>query len=314
MTKNFSVVITILNEEKTIESLLSSLFTQSLQSTEVIIVDGGSTDSSVKIIKKLQKKYSHLHLFLHPGSNRSQSRNCGIFRSQNELIVVTDAGCIPKRDWLEKITSPFFEDVGADVVAGYYDANPQSYWQHVSAEFLTISPDNFQEKTFLPSSRSLAFKKSLWKKVGGYPENLDTCEDLIFAEKLKTESKCWIVKKDALVIWTQPDSLAEIRDKIYHYALGDLQAGYERHVQKIKSAVWRIVILIGVAFPLFFTSIVWLRFLGIGLFALYALGSIVKHRRLLRFPQSFVLLLLIQLSIDTSLLQAWIFSLMNKKV
>lgn len=313
MMRKCSVVITVLNEEKTIHSLLRALFSQSLQSTEVLIIDGGSTDETVRLIKTFQRKYKNLQLILRPGFNRSQARNVGITEARCDVIAVTDAGCIPKKDWLEKIVSPFYEDVGADVVAGYYDALPKTFWQSVSEEYLTVLPKNFDTKTFLPSSRSLAFRKSLWKKVGGYPEELDTCEDLIFAERLKTESKCWIVQKDAQVIWEQPRSLSEIRDKVYHYALGDLQAGYERHVRKIKSAVWRVAILLGFAFPLFFTTFSFARIVGLGLFTLYFAGAMTKHWRLLRFPQSFILLPVIQIAIDAALLQAWVFSLMNKK-
>ena len=43
----------------------------------------------------------------------------------------------------------------------------------------------WKEETFLPSGRSIAFKKSAWKEVGGYPENLYTGEDTLFDLKLK---------------------------------------------------------------------------------------------------------------------------------
>jgi hypothetical protein len=43
--------------------------------------------------------------------------------------------------------------------------------------------------TFLPSSRSIAFRKATWEVVGGYPEWLDYCEDLVFDLRLKALSQ-----------------------------------------------------------------------------------------------------------------------------
>ena len=46
----------------------------------------------------------------------------------------------------------------------------------------TVLPamDDIDPQTFLPSSRSIAFTKEAWAAVGGYPEWLDYCEDLLF--------------------------------------------------------------------------------------------------------------------------------------
>ena len=120
-----SVVITILNEEKTISHLLQSINDQSLLPDEVIIVDGGSIDKSIKLIKsftKLQKKGIEVKIIQKKG-NRSVGRNEGIQAAKHEVILITDAGCALDKHWIEEISKPF-NNKSVSVVAGYYSAKP----------------------------------------------------------------------------------------------------------------------------------------------------------------------------------------------
>ncbi len=296
-----TIVIPVLNEEQTIDSLLQSLEQQTAQPSEILFVDGGSIDSTLSIIKE----YKKIRVHQLPKSNRSQARNYGIKKASSEIIIVTDAGCIPKNDWLEKITAPLLIEY-ADVVAGFYDTNPQNQFEEIVSNVTSVRPWNFDEKTFLPSSRSLAFTKKVWKEVKGYPEELNTCEDLVFAERLKKSAKKWVVKKEAQVIWKQPKTLTSLMEKVTNYALGDLEAEYERHTKKIRSAMWRIGILLGLGLPLLFVPFSMIKFFGIGLFVLYIIGCWMKHRIVIKSITYFVYAPLIQFAVDVALFQAWL--------
>lgn len=304
-----SVIIPVLNEEKTILGLLTSLRKQTLQPTEVILVDGGSTDNTLTLLEKdtSKKNFVNLKIISLPNSNRSQARNAGILAAQSEIIAVTDAGCYPQPDWLEKLVAPFENSKQTDVVAGFYDPAPQNAWEEIVANITCTRTWNFRAEHYLPSSRSLAFSKKIWQQVGGYPEELKTCEDLIFAEKLKKKSRGWIVEQQAQVVWPQPKTLLELQEKIFHYALGDLSAQYERHTQKIHSAMWRVLTLLFVA-PIGITSTnQWIKLLSVGILGLYCFGSIIKHRRAIRSPFSPVYAVIAQFVTDISLVQAWLF-------
>lgn len=231
-----SVVITILNEERTIKKLLTSLLAQTREPNEIIIIDAGSTDRTIKIINEFQKKYNSLRLLVKPGANRSQGRNIAIERAYGPIIAVTDAGCIPKKDWLEKLTIPF-EVKSVDVVSGYYKPKGKSLLQKIVAVYTCVLPHQLREDTFLPASRSIAFTKKIWKNAGSYPEELATCEDLIFVQKLKDKSAKFVLAKDAVVLWEQPDSWGKIFKQLFNYAKGDAQARYMPHLRKI-ALVW----------------------------------------------------------------------------
>lgn len=314
MSVKVSVVVTTFNEEKTIIPLLDSLQNQSLHPTEVVIVDAGSTDETVSTIEEFVSKNSQLQISIvhYPNSNRSQARNKGIQLAESPILAVTDAGCIPKKQWLEKLITPF-EDKNTEVVAGFYDPDVRNTFQNIAANVTSTREWNFDAETYLPSSRSIAFTKGIWQRVEGYPEQLNYCEDLVFAEKLKKEAKGWKIVQDAQVLWPQPKTLSELRDKVFHYATGDLEAKYERHTTKINSALWRIIILLCVAFPLMFSQNLYLRLSGIALFGLYIFGSLWKHRKVITSPFSIVFIPFVQITVDMALIQALIFHRLNQQ-
>jgi glycosyltransferase involved in cell wall biosynthesis len=309
-----TVVVPVLNEAKSIEILLKSLKNQTLSPTEVVIVDGGSTDETVGIIKKWQSQSKwKLTLIEEKGANIARARNIGIAHAHTEVVALTDAGCTPKENWLQLLTTPFHEDPKTEVVAGFYDPKPKNWFENILADFTCVREWNFNADTYLPSSRSLALTKKIWQKAGKYPEHLERCEDLVFAENLKEEAKHWVVKKEAKVIWHQPKNLSQLSEKVYGYASGDLEAKYERHVSKIHAAKWRILALLVVAVPLLFLSNPFLRVFGIGIIALYILGTWAKHPRMLLNPSAFFILPIVQLTVDFALVQALIYQKLSSQ-
>jgi glycosyltransferase involved in cell wall biosynthesis len=217
-----SVVITVLNEEKTVAGLLDSLLAQDRQADEIVIVDGGSTDRTGEIIRHFQQKDRSIRVLIEKCS-RAKGRNIGIDIARNEIIAMTDAGCIPENDWLEKITKPL-SDKDVEVVAGYYQPSGKSALSKAEFVYLGVLLGKF-DTNFLPSTRSMAFKKSVWEKVGGFPENLkDTAEDTGFNYKLIKNSVKITPVKNAVVEWGMPQNINEFFKKIFAYAKGDAQS------------------------------------------------------------------------------------------
>jgi len=250
-----SFITTVLNEEKTITSLLDSILNQSKKPDEIIIVDAGSKDKTCELINShpINKKIK-LKLSKSPCLNRSQGRNLGIKSAAHSVLAISDAGCILDKDWLKIITKPL-SSKPVDVTAGFYKVKTQSVFQKALAPFVAVMPDKLNPKTYLPSSRSLALKKSAWKKSAGYPENLSYCEDLIFAKNLKEQTNM-IVKPDAIVYWNLPEHLSAYFNQIQNYAFGDIQARYKPHIFKIVSLFVRYLIFISLP-PLFFIYLLW---------------------------------------------------------
>lgn len=226
-----SVVVTVLNEESSIEGLLTALLNQTKIPEEIIIVDAGSSDKTQEIITSYAVRYKQIKLIVAAKVNRSEGRNRGISQAASQIIVVTDAGCIPEKNWVEKISVPF-KDGKIDVVSGWYKPDVNNIFQKSLAVYTCVLPHQFNPKTYLPSSRSIAFRKLIWKKSGGYPEHLNTCEDLVFAKKLQSIGAKFFVAEDALVSWRQQNTFFQAFTQLYNYAKGDGEARYTPHLKR----------------------------------------------------------------------------------
>jgi len=85
----FSVIIPLYNKEKDIFFTLSSVFNQTFKDYEIIIVNDGSTDSSVEIVKNL--KSDKIHLFSKNNEGVSKARNYGVEKANSNYIAFLDA-------------------------------------------------------------------------------------------------------------------------------------------------------------------------------------------------------------------------------
>lgn len=237
-----SFVATILNEEKTIGGLLDSLESQTKKPDEVIIVDGGSTDKTTSIVNRYRQLKKLTYRLIKTKGNRAVGRNVGIRAAKYPVIALSDAGCILDADWLERITKPF-SNKHLDAVAGYYLPVAKSLWEKCFAPFMAVMPDKFNKKNFLPSSRSLALRKNLAQALGGYPEKLDYCEDLMFARRLKYKANMGVAA-NAIVHWQLPENLSEFFTALQNYARGDKEAFYLPHLVKIATVFLRYAVFI----------------------------------------------------------------------
>lgn len=233
---NVTLITTTFNEADNVESFLVSYRAQTLHANEFIIVDGGSRDGTVEIVERFAAENKHLNIRLLVDRSCSREftpgpiakgRNVAIENASSEVIAATDAGCVLATGWLEEITRPFADPL-VDVVAGWYEPFVEDEFQKVYAEVFLPKLNSLNREDFLPSSRSVAFKKSCWSRVGGYPVKTYTAEDTMYNMLLR-KAKCrFVFAEKAVVYWRVPNSLAEVRKKHFHYGYGDGQYGLFR--------------------------------------------------------------------------------------
>lgn len=226
-----SLVVTVLNEEKTIDSFLESAAAQTLRPDEVVIVDGGSNDQTIKLVQsskfKGQSYGINLKILEKRDANRAEGRNFAIKKAKNEIIAISDAGCLLDKNWLEEIVKPF-SDSTVDVVAGYYQAKTKTIFEKCVAPFVLVMPDKVDPNEFLPATRSMAIRKNVWEKTGGFQEDFSDNEDYVFANKLKKEKFKIVFCPKAVVYWLPRSNLKSFWKMIYRFARGDAKAGLRK--------------------------------------------------------------------------------------
>ncbi len=216
------VIMTVLNEGESLRRLMDSLAAQTLQPDEVVIVDGGSRDQTVEMLNTYADRLP-LRVLVEPGANISAGRNRAIAACRADIIAATDAGVVLEPDWLAKLTAPLLADTETQTSAGFFVAEARTVFEAAMGATVLPLREEVDPATFLPSSRSVAFRKAAWERTGGYPEWLDYCEDLIFDFRLR-ELAPFAPAFDAVVHFRPRGSLSSYYKQYYRYARGDGKA------------------------------------------------------------------------------------------
>lgn len=220
-----SLICTVLNEETSTKPFLDSLLSQSRLPDEIVMVDGGSTDGTVEVIKSYVADDVPIRLAIAEGANISQGRNIAIGSTTCDYIAATDAGVRLDKHWLKNLIEGFEMDRRAEVVVGFYLPEPRTTYEEYVCQLLYPEAEWVDLDKFFPSSRSIAFHKECWEKVGGYPEWLYTGEDGLFAVRMREAGCKFVFAKDAIAYWRPRRNLRALFRQYYLYAKGSAQAG-----------------------------------------------------------------------------------------
>jgi len=223
-----SVIVTIKNESGMVLRLLESLCSQTRPPSEVIVVDGGSSDDTVAQLEGWASSHRlPLRILVESGANISRGRNVAIAAARGTIIASTDAGVRLASDWLEELLRPYADGSGEPdhiVACGFFQPDPSSVFEMAMGATVLPALADVRPERFLPSSRSVAFSKGAWSAVGGYPEWLDYCEDLIFDLRLLARGCDFVFVPKAIAYFRPRSDLRSFFQQYFRYARGDGKA------------------------------------------------------------------------------------------
>ncbi|HEX3301190.1 MAG TPA: glycosyltransferase [Actinomycetota bacterium] len=222
-----SLIATVLNADEHMDAFLASVAAQERMPDEVIIVDGGSTDGT---LQRLRDAGDAITLIEDPGANIARGRNLAIAAASHDAIAVADADCAYGPGWLAALIAPLEE--GADIAMGWTEPVVGSLLDACVASLgFPLGAAQVDETTFMPSARSVAFRREAIEAVGGYPEWLPIGEDMWVNHRWRERGFAMRMAPNAVASWHPRGSLAQIWTQYERYARGDGQAGMypERH-------------------------------------------------------------------------------------
>ncbi len=278
-----TLIITTKNEERSIRALLDSIAAQTRPPDEVVIADAGSTDQTRKIIDTYAKKLHIKLINLSPNANRAIGRNRAIKAATHDIVLITDAGCVLSPSWINEMCLPFIKQ-DADVVAGYYRGEGKNIFERCQIPYVLVMPDRYDPQSFLPATRSMGMRKSVWLSMGGFDEKLRFAEDYIFARKLREKKYLIISAPKAIVTWRARGTMESFARMIYEHAQGD---AYSR-AWRPKVALIFIRYGILVVFPFLLLP--------------YLLYAIWKNYRYVNDPKAIFYLPLLQVTSDLAVM------------
>lgn len=256
-----TIVVTTLNEGKTIARLWQGLLEQTRLPDEIILVDGGSADGTVVITEAFQDRLP-VQILVRPGCNISQGRNVGIAAASHDLIATTDGGCWPSPDWLESLVAPLLAEEAVGLVSGRVIPSASDHLSACIGHCSLAFQMQIGGATFLPTARTLAFRRSLWAQVGGFPEAMAFGEDAKFVLDAAAISPVRVAKR-ALIFWEPRQTYTQVWQQFFQYADGLGRAGLSRQFH-LKTALQSGGIAAGLAGGLLWRRW-WLGLIGLGI-------------------------------------------------
>lgn len=179
-----SVIIPLLNEAAYVKSCIRMLQKNSeVTNTEVLFVDGGSTDES---LQRIAENSNYPILKSKPG--RALQMNIGAKSASNSILYFLHIDSIPPKGFdrliLEKVTE--------GVTAGCFQMRfNHRHWALSLAGYLT----QFNYPICRGGDQSLFIQKSLFHKMKGYNENYPICEDNEFTDRLYRQHNFVVLKE-----------------------------------------------------------------------------------------------------------------------
>ena len=188
-----TVIVPVYNEERFLPPLLEQILNQDypLERFEVLVADGRSTDATCEIVRAAAVEYPNLRLLDNPKRLSSAGRNVALRAARGELIVLIDghceldhphyladladafarsgADCVGRPQPLETTTSTLRQQAIAAARASRLGHNPSSYIYETGTEGMVP-----------PQSVAVAYRRSVFARVGLFDESFDACEDVEF--------------------------------------------------------------------------------------------------------------------------------------
>ena len=185
MKHQISIIIPTLNEADNIENLLNHLLKNSSKEniSEIIIVDGGSTDGSQNIISKFKKI-----TLLNSPKGRAKQMNLGAKKATGNILYFLHADSFPPKSFDKHIINQVAKNNNAGCFIMKFDS--KHWWLKLAGQ-LTRLP----LKSCRGGDQSLFITKSLFNSIGGFNENFKIYEDNDLIAKLYARKQFIVIQK-----------------------------------------------------------------------------------------------------------------------
>jgi glycosyltransferase involved in cell wall biosynthesis len=202
--KLVSIIIPVYNERRDIISCLESLKAQTYKPIEIIVIDDGSTDKTLKILKKLKG----IRLIKQEHQGPGAARNKGAKKARGEILVFVDADMTFHRQFIERLTKPIREGkaIGTfskEEFVSNNETNLARAWS-INRGFKEgrMHPADYPDK----QNVFRAVRKDKFDSVSGFDTKVGYTDDWTLSKKLNSQA---IAAPGAIFYHRNPDTLAE---------------------------------------------------------------------------------------------------------
>ena len=228
-----SIIICAHNEAANLEKYLHRILNQNYRSFEVIVVDDNSYDTTHNILLKYHIENTNLCLLKvadkPKGSGKKFALSKGIEAAKNEVLLLTDADCMPNSsDWIRDMVQPLNDS--KKIILGYAPYFKAKGFLNKFIRFETIHTAMqyfsfaLMGQPYMGVGRNLVYNKSLYQKANGFKkhQHLLSGDDDLFINEIATSENVEIVIKKSSFVYSAPKKSwkAFYRQKARHLTTG----------------------------------------------------------------------------------------------
>lgn len=230
--RSVAVLVPAYNEEKVICDSISSLLESRYSEFDIIVVDDGSTDGTVKAVRETFGGNPRVKLFCKPNGGKASALNWGIARTEAEIIVAIDADTRLDPDAISELVRHFADPKVGAVAGAVYVGNANRLLTRFQALEYVIS-QNLDRRalelvngiTVVPGAIG-AWRRDAVVAVEGY--DTDTlAEDADLTVKLERAGWKVVHEPRAFAITEAPETVAQFVKQRFRWMFGTLQVAFK---------------------------------------------------------------------------------------
>ncbi len=216
-----SVVVPVYNGQNTIAACLESLLRQEVvgHRLEVIVVDDASRDETVRIVAR----YPGVRLVTQPqNAGPAAARNRGAREAVGEIVLFTDADCVPGENWVSEMVVAFSRDSRVAGVKGAY----RTKQRELTARFVQLEFEFKYERmkrheviAFI-DTYSAGYRRAIFLEAGGFDTGFPVAstEDIDLSFRLSANRHRLVFNPQAYVYHRHPVSWLDFLKRKFKYA------------------------------------------------------------------------------------------------
>lgn len=211
-----TIAIPAYNRENSVEATIKSALALNYPKDrlEIFAIDHGSSDRTLKAMKKFEGRIKILSIGRNPGERKGKPMNAALKQAKGEFFVCLDADSIATKDSLINML-PYFDDkrVGC-VLPSMKIYNPKNFWHRVQGSEYLVNMFYKRLMSYMncihvaPGPFSI-FRTDVLKKIGGYDAK-NLTEDLEITYRLQKNQYKILQLSDTFVYTMAPNSLKEL--------------------------------------------------------------------------------------------------------
>lgn len=222
-----SIIIRALNEAEHLPDLFAGIQNQLVQPTEIILVDSGSSDETIKIAQDNGANICHI---APKDFSFGRALNLGCAASSSDVLVFVSAHVYPTDEhWLKNLLAPFSD---ADVVLSYGRQTGDHRSKFSELELLhRWFPDNSvkDQKTPFCNNANCAVRRSWWDKIK-YDESLTGLEDMHWAKQALQAGGKLTYRADATIVHIHDEDWQKTRNRYRREAIAHRKIFADQHI------------------------------------------------------------------------------------